>query len=230
MPSVSPHALLRSMAGVAIAFALLCPALWGEALSSSPKLLTSLWQKHLSAQLTGLDLTWDGQTVAITAVPSASDGDSRLLLYDLTGRELWTTTRGPKILSVSLSNDGQFTAIGAMDFSMALFAKHGELLWERKSVGLPYLTPQGKRVVALNSGITDPANPLLEVFQRDGDKVWSLRRKGRVWRSIVSDQMAIPSTANTWHFIAAMARWNGRTISKHRQPRVRRPSLSPIIL
>jgi outer membrane protein assembly factor BamB len=188
MPSISPPALLRSAAGVMIAFALLCPALWGEVPSSNPKVLSPLWQKHVSAQLTGLDLTWDGQTVALIAAPVASDGDSRLHVYELTGRELWTTTRGLKILGVSLSYDGQYTAIGSMDFSIALFAKDGELLWERKSVGLPHLTPQGKSVVTFNSGITGLANTLLEAFQRNGDKVWSLRRKGRIWRSLVSDQ------------------------------------------
>jgi outer membrane protein assembly factor BamB len=111
-----------------------------------------------------------------------------LLVYDLLGRELWTTTRELKILGVSLANDGQYTAIGSMDFSIALFAKDGALLWERKSGGLPYLTPHGKSVVTFNSGIAGPANALLEVFRRDGNKDWSLQRKGRVWRSIVSDQ------------------------------------------
>jgi outer membrane protein assembly factor BamB len=209
MPSISPPALRRSAVGVMIAFALLCPTLWGEAPSSSPKVLTSLWQKHVSAQLTGLDLTWDGQTVAFTSAPLASDGDSRLSLYELTGRELWTTTRGLKILSVSLSDDGQYTAIGCMDFSIALFAKDGELLWERKSVGLPYLTPQGKSVVTFNSGIAGLSNTLLETFQRNGDKVWSLRRKGRIWRSLVSDQSDL-----------LIGLWNSEVLLIDRQQRI----------
>jgi outer membrane protein assembly factor BamB len=188
MPSMSPHVLLQCIAAVMIGFALLCPSLWGQASSSSPRVLTSRWQQHVSAQLTGLDLTWTGHTVAVTVAPLVSNADSRLHVYDLTGRELWTTTRGLKILGVSLSPDGLHTAIGLMDFSIALFAKDGELLWERKSVGLPYLTPPGKSVVTFNGGIAGPANTLLEVFHRDGNKVWSLHRKGRVWRSIVSDQ------------------------------------------
>jgi hypothetical protein len=97
-------------------------------------------------------------------------------------------SRGVKILGVSLSDDGQNVAIGLMDFSIALFTGAGELLWERQSVGLPSITPKGKSLVTLNSGITGPLSPLLEVFQRDGQKVWSLRRAGRVWRSAVSDQ------------------------------------------
>jgi len=121
-------------------------------------------------------------------VPITSNGDSHLHVYDLTGRERWTTTRRQKVLGLSLSPDGQYTAIGLMDFSMAFFAKDGELLWERKSVGIPTLSPQGSSVVAFNAGSASPANPLLEVFHPDGNKVWSLRRKGRVWRSIVSDQ------------------------------------------
>jgi outer membrane protein assembly factor BamB len=188
MPSMSPCVLLRSIAAVMLGFALLCPSLWGEAPYSSPRVLSSLWQKHAAAQLTGLDLSWAGHTVAITVAPLASGGDHRLLVYDLLGRELWTTTRELKILGVSLANDGQYTAIGSMDFSIALFAKDGALLWERKSGGLPYLTPHGKRVVTFNSGIAGPANALLEVFRRDGNKDWTLQRKGRVWRSIVSDQ------------------------------------------
>lgn len=102
MPSMSPRVLLRSTAAVMIGFALLCPSSWGEAPSSSPKVLTSLWQKHVAAQLTGLDLSWAGHTVAITVAPSASGGDHRLLVYDLLGRELWTTSRKVKILGVSL--------------------------------------------------------------------------------------------------------------------------------
>jgi outer membrane protein assembly factor BamB len=188
MPSISPRVLLQCTAAVVVGFALLCPSLWAEALSSNPRVLTALWQRHVSAQVTGLDLASAGQTVAITMAPLASNGDSRLHVYDLTGRELWTTTRGRKILSVSLSHDGQQAVIGLMDFSIALFAKDGELLWERKGVGLPSLSPPGNSVVTFNGGIASSGNTLLEVFHRDGNKLWSLRRKGRVWRSIVSDQ------------------------------------------
>jgi outer membrane protein assembly factor BamB len=188
MPSMSPRILLRCTAAVMVGFALLCSSQWGEALSSSPRVVISLWQRHFPAQLTGLDLTWTGQTIAIIVTPLTSNGDSHLHVYDLLGRELWTTTHGQKILGLSLSHDGQYTAIGLMDFSIALFAKDGELLWERKSVGIPSLSPGANSVVTFNGGIASPANPLLEVFQRDGHKVWSFRRKGRVWRSIVSDQ------------------------------------------
>lgn len=188
MLSTFPRTLLRLLAGAVVEFALLCPALWGEPLSSSPKVLTSQWQKHVDAQLTGLDLTRDGQTVAFTTAPLASGGDSRLYVLDLVGREQWNAGRRLKILGVSLADDGQSVAIGTMDFSTALFTKDGKLLWERQSVGLPYITPQGKSVVTLNSGITGPVNTLLEVFHRDGQKTWSLRRQGRVWRSAVSDR------------------------------------------
>jgi len=150
--------------------------------------LTALWQRHFAEQLTGLDLTWAGQTVAITVAPLTAHGESHLHVYDLTGRELWTTTRRSKILSLSLSHDGQYTAIGLMDFSIALFAKDGYLLWEQKSVGIPTLSLQRNSVITFNAGIASPAIPLLEVFHQDGNKVWSLYRKGRVWRSIVSDQ------------------------------------------
>ncbi len=189
MSPISPRGLLRCTAVVVVGFVLLCSSLlWGEPLFSSPRVLPALWQKHFPAQLTGLDLTWAGQTVAITVAPFTSKGDSHLHVYDLTGRELWTTTRRSKILGLSLSHDGQYTAIGLMDFSIALFAKDGELLWERKSVGIPTLSLQRNSVVTFNAGITRPADPLLEVFHQDGNKVWSLYRKGRVWRSIVSDQ------------------------------------------
>jgi outer membrane protein assembly factor BamB len=185
---LSPPMLLRSMASMMIAVALLCPSLWGASTSSTPKVLTSLWQTQVFAQLTGLDLSWDGQLVAITDTPLTADGASRLHVYDLLGRELWTTSRGMKILGVSLADDGKNTAIGLMDFSIAFFAKNGELLWERKSIGLPHLTPQEKRVVTFNGGITGLSNTFLEVFLRNGDKSWSLRRKGGVWRSVISDQ------------------------------------------
>ena len=187
MLHISPRALLRFMAGVMIGFALLGSTAWGEPPSSSPKVLSSLWQKHVPVQLTGLDLSRDGRVVALTAAPLASNGDSRLHVYDLMGRELWTALRKLKILGVSLSDDGQYASIGMIDASIALFAKDGTLLWEHQSVGLPYITPQGRNVVALNSGISGPANPLLEVFRRDGHKVWSLRRQGRIWRAITSD-------------------------------------------
>jgi outer membrane protein assembly factor BamB len=188
MAPLSPRVLLRCTAAMVVGFTLLCSSLWGDALFPSPRVLTALWQKRFSAQLSGLDLTWAGQTVAITVAPITSNGDSHLHMYDLTGRELWTTTRRQKILRLSLSHDGQYTAIGLMDFSIAFFAKDGELLWERKSVGIPTLSSQGNSVVTFNAGSASPANPLLEVFHHDGNKAWSLRRKGRVWRSIVSDQ------------------------------------------
>ena len=209
MLSIFPRTLLYFMAGVAVEFVLWCPALWSEPPSSTPNVLTSQWQKHVHAQLTGLDLTRDGQTVAFTTAPLASDGDSRLYVLDLTGREQWNVSRGLKILGVSLADDGQHVAIGTMDFLIALFTRDGKLLWERQSVGLPYIAPQGKNVVALNSGVTGPINTLLEVFHRDGQKVWSLRRKGRVWRSIVSDQSDL-----------LMGLWNSEVLLINRQRRI----------
>jgi outer membrane protein assembly factor BamB len=209
MLCISPRALLRFMAGMMIGFALLCPAGWGEPPSSSPKVLTSLWQKHVPAQLTGLDLTRDGQTVAFTATSVVSGGDSHLHVYNLMGRELWTATRGLKILGVSLSSDGQYVSISTMGFSLALFAKDGKLLWERQSVGLPSVTPQGRNVVTLNSGITGPGHPLLEVFHRDGHKVWSLHREGRVWRAVASDQSDL-----------LLGLWNGEVVLIDRQHRI----------
>jgi outer membrane protein assembly factor BamB len=206
---LSPPMWLRSVANMMIAVALLCPSLWGESPSSRPKVLTSLWQTQVSAQLTGLDLSWDGQLVAITVAPMTADGASHLHVYDLLGREVWTTSRGMKILGVSLADDGQYTAIGLMDFSLALFSKNGELLWERKSVGLPHLTPHEKHVVTFNAGIASLSNTLLEVFLRNGDKSWSLRRKGGVWRSIISDQSDL-----------LIGLWNGEVLLIDRQYRV----------
>jgi outer membrane protein assembly factor BamB len=209
MLAIVPRRLLRCMAVAVIGFALLCPVLWGEPSSSSPRVLTSLWQKHVRAQLTSLDLSGNGQTVAFTTAPLGSAGDGHLYVYDLTGRELWTATRGLKILGLSLSDDGQYVAIGTMDFSIALFTGNGKLLWERQSVGLPSLTPQGKSVVIFNSSITGPTNTLLEVFHRDGQKVWSIHRKGRIWRWITSDRSDL-----------LMGLWNGEVLLIDRQHRI----------
>jgi outer membrane protein assembly factor BamB len=192
-----------------IAVVLLCPSLWGEVAKPTPKVLTSLWQTRVSAQITGLDLSWDGQMVAYSVAPLTSGGDSRLHVYDPMGREVWTTTRRMKILGVSLAEDGNYLAIGSMDFSLAFYSKEGELLWERKSVGLPSLTSQEPRVVSVNSGITGLSNTLLEVFLRNGDKAWSLRRKGRVWRSIVSDQSDL-----------LLGLWNGEVLLIDRHYRI----------
>jgi outer membrane protein assembly factor BamB len=206
MSLFSPYTLPRSVLGMMIAVALLCPSLWGKA-SSDPKVLTSLWQTHVSAQITGLDLSWDGQTVAFTAAPFAADENSHLHIYDLMGREVWTTSRRSKILGVSLSEDGQYAAIGSVDFSIAFFSKKGELLWERRGIGLPYLMPQETRVVAFNVGVSGLSNTLLEVFFPNGAKAWTLRRKGRVWRSIISDQGDL-----------LLGLWNGEVvlIDRHR--------------
>jgi outer membrane protein assembly factor BamB len=188
MPSVCPSVLRRIAAGMAVVFLLACPPLWSAELTTSPKIFTSLWHKQVAAQLTGLDLTWDGQTVAFTVAPLESAGEHRLYVFDGTGREVWSAARGRKILGVSLATDGQYTAIGLMDFSVALFSKHGKLLWERKSVGLPSISPQGEIIVAFNNGMSGLATPLLEVFRHTGEKGWRFHRKGRVWRSVLSDQ------------------------------------------
>jgi PQQ-like domain len=211
-----PRTLRQLMAGAVIGFVLACPDVWGEPPPSSPRVLTSLWQKHVGAQLTGLDLTRDGQMVAFTTAPSDSDGVSRLSVYDLTGGELWTVGRGVKLLGVSLSDNGQFVAVGTLDFSIALFTRDGKLLWERKSVGLPSITQQGKTVVTLNSGITGPINTLLEVFHRNGQKVWSLRRQGRVWRSAASDQSDL-----------LLGLWNGEILLIDRQHRIAWQGIMP---
>src|SRR6266508_3064627 len=154
MPSVCPRVLLRIAAGMVVVSLLVCPPLLSAQLAASPKVLTSLWHKRVAGQLTGLDLTWDGQTVAFTVAPLESAGEHRLNVFDGAGREVWTTARGLKILGVSLATDGQYAAIGLMDFSIALFSKHGELLWERKSVGLPYISPRGEIMVAFNNGMS----------------------------------------------------------------------------
>src|SRR5262245_5052867 len=73
-----PRILLHCVAGAMIGFALLCPVLWGEAPASHPKVLTALWQKQIHAQPTGLDLSKDGQTVAFTTAPLASEAGSQL--------------------------------------------------------------------------------------------------------------------------------------------------------
>jgi hypothetical protein len=178
--------------------------------------IAALWQKQVQAQLTGLDLSKDGQTVAFTTAPLASDHSSQLQVYDGRGRELWVAAHGLKILGVSLSDDGQFVAIGTMDFSTTLFSKHGKRLWVRSSVGLPYLMHAGETVVTLNSGFTGPLNTLLEVFQRDGQKVWSLRRKGQVWRSSASDQGDL-----------LLGLWNGEVLLIDRHHRIAWQQLLP---
>jgi WD40 repeat protein len=136
MPLLLPPVLPRCVVGM-ITVALLCSSLWGESPASGPSVLTPLWQTHLTAQLTGLDLSWDGQTVAFTVVPVISDGNSSLHVFDLLGRELWTTSRRQKILGVSLADDGKYVAIGSMDFSIALFSKHGT---QERGDSLPHTT------------------------------------------------------------------------------------------
>ena len=209
MPVLLTPIVPRFVVGIVIAVALLCPSLWGAPPSTSPRLLTPRWQTPVAAQLTGLDLSWDGQTVAFTVAPMLSSSDSSLHVYDLSGRELWTTRWRLKIIGVALADDGQYMAIGSTDFAIALFSRRGELLWERKSVGIPYLTPHAQRVVAFNSGITGLSNTLLELFLRNGERPWSLRRKGRVWRSIVSDQGDL-----------LLGLWNGEVLLIDRQHRI----------
>jgi outer membrane protein assembly factor BamB len=209
MPSIWPLDLRRAAAGVALFACLGCPSLWGSDLSSHPKILTALWQKHFSAQLTGLDVTRDGQMVALTVVPVTFTDDNRLYIYDGTGRELWSVRRDVKILGVSLSEDGQYVAIGLLDFAIALFSKAGEVLWERKSVGLPQVAPRADMVVAFNNGIGSVSNTLLEVFRLNGEKAWSLRRKGRVWRTLLSARADL-----------FLSLWNGEVLLIDRQQRL----------
>ncbi len=190
MPSLSFPALARVLPGTVMLLTVLCvcPPLWGNEHASNPKVLRWLWQKHVIAQLTGLDLTWDGRTVAFTVAPSGSEGESQLFVVDESGHQLWTTTRAHKLLGVSLSSDGHYTAIGLQDFSIALFSKRGELLWQRKSLGLPLLSARAEVLIAFSSSISGAPNALVEVFLRSGKKEWTLRRKGRVWRGIASDR------------------------------------------
>jgi outer membrane protein assembly factor BamB len=209
MPSVFPPGLLRVAVGVVIASLLVCPRLWGGEIPSGPKVLTWQWYKHLPAQLTGVDLTWDGYTVALTIAPLDAEGENRLYVYDVTGQEVWTVARGGRMLGVSLSADGDYLAVGRIDFSVTLFSRAGELLWERKSVGLPRLTASGDFLIAFNSGITGLSNTLFEVFRRNGEKAWSIRRQGRVWRAIVSDQNDV-----------LLGLWNGEVLLIDRRQRI----------
>jgi outer membrane protein assembly factor BamB len=146
--------------------------------------------------------------VALTAALDSTT-EHRLYVFDATGREVWTTDRGLKLLSVSLASDGQYVALGLMDFSIVLFSKYGKLLWEQKSVGLPYLSPPAEIVVAFNHGMSGLATPLFEVFRRSGEKVWSFHRKGRVWRSAISEQGDL-----------LLSLWNGEALFIDRGQRV----------
>jgi hypothetical protein len=83
MPSVCPLGLRRIAAGVGLLVCLGCPSLWGSDLSSHPKTLIALWQKHFSAQLTGLDLTRDGQLVVLTVAPLTPTDANRLVTVHL---------------------------------------------------------------------------------------------------------------------------------------------------
>ncbi|MBI3328225.1 MAG: hypothetical protein HYZ81_16170 [Nitrospinae bacterium] len=170
----------------------------------------------MSAQLTGLDLTWDGRTVAFSISALEPGGDNRLFVLDGAGRELWTATQGLKILGVSLSGDGQYVAIGLLDFSIALFSRTGERLWQHKSVGLPLLSPRGEMLVTFNSGANDVPNTLLEVFLPNGEKAWTLQRKGRVWRGIVSD-----------HNDVLLGLWTGEVLLIDRSRRILRQQMFP---
>lgn len=208
MPSVLPPVLQHITAGVVLILSLVCPSAWSHELTTHPRVVRWQWHKPFPAQLTGIDLSWEGQTVALTVTSLASAEDNRLHVLDATGRERWTAMRESRMLGVSLSADGDYLAVGLMDFSVALFSTAGELLWKRKSVGLPRLTASGEHLIAFNSGITRLAHPLLEVFQRNGEKVWSLRRHGRVWRAVVSDQHDL-----------LLSLWNGEVllIDRHRR-------------
>lgn len=209
MPSVYPPVLQRITVGVVLVSIVVCLPLWGHEPSGNPKVLAWQWHKHLPAQLTGLDLTWDGGTIALAIAPLNSGGDHRLSVYDLTGREVWTVARGTRILGVSLSADGNHLAVGLMDFAIALFSGTGELLWERKSVGLPRVTASGEYLIAFNDGMTGRFNTLFEAFQWNGEIAWSLRRQGRVWRAIVSDQDDI-----------LLGLWNGEVLLIDRHQRI----------
>jgi outer membrane protein assembly factor BamB len=209
MPSVRPPMRRRIAAGMALLACLGCPSVWGSDFSSRPKILTALWQKPFSAQLTGLDLARDGQIVALTVAPLTSTDNNRLYLYNGAGEELWNVSRDVKILGVSLTEDGQYISIGLLDFAIALFSKAGELLWERKSVGLPQVAPRADLVVAINSGINTVSNTLLEVFRINGDKAWRLRRQGRIWRTLVSARADL-----------FLALWNGEVLLIDRQQRL----------
>jgi outer membrane protein assembly factor BamB len=202
----SPPLSSRSVFGALIAVALFCPTLWAEIPSSIPRALTARWKTQVSAQITGLDLSWDGQTVALTVAPLTPETDSYLSIYDFDGHEMWTASRRTKILGVSLAEDGKYVAVGTLDSSAVLFSMDGKFLWERQSVGLPFVTPQESRVVAFNGGVASVAQPLLEVFLPDGETSWNWRRKGRVWRSVVSDQRDL-----------LLGLWNGEVLLIDRQ-------------
>ena len=203
---VLPPLVSRSALGLLIAVVLFCPMSWGEVPPPPPRELTARWQTQVSAQITGLDLSRDGQTVALTVAPSDSNADSQLRLYALDGREKWTASRRTKLLGVSLAEGGEYVSVGTVDFTVVLFSKHGKRLWERPSVGLPVMAPGTSRVVTFNGGVAGVSQPLLEVFLPGGEKSWSLRRRGRVWRSVVSDQGDL-----------LLGLWNGEVLLVDRQ-------------
>jgi outer membrane protein assembly factor BamB len=209
MPSVLPAGQLRVVVGGVIVFLLVCPAFWSHEVAAAPSVLPWRWHKQFPAQLTSIDLTWEGHTVALTVTPLKSGEDNRLHVYDASGRELWSLAQRARMLGASLSADGAYLAIGLMDFSIAMFSRRGELLWERQSIGLPRLTADGEFLIAFNSGIGGQAMPLVEIFRRDGGKAWSLQRRGRVWRAVVSDRNDL-----------LVSLWNGEVLLIDRHQRL----------
>jgi WD40 repeat protein len=120
---------------------------------------------------------------APTQAPSvtvAAGSGSYVYFYDEAGNELWSFDTGSWVVSVAVSSDGEYIAVGSHEHELFLFARIPSLslLWEKTvpiAWGFAGIGFESKSVAISAHGeyVVAGCNDSLYVFKKDGALLWS---------------------------------------------------------
>ncbi|MFQ6087801.1 MAG: WD40 repeat domain-containing protein [Candidatus Methanofastidiosia archaeon] len=125
-----------------------------------------IW-RYETGNVSALVMTPDASYIVASGSFKDRQINGVVYMFDREGEKLWDYEVEGKVLSISVSRDGDYVAVGSNDGRLYFFDKEGELLWDYNAgsdVGAVTITLDN-HVVALSS--------YLCFFDKDGNVIWS---------------------------------------------------------
>ena len=167
------------------------------------------WGKHIDGKIWSVDISKDGQYMAVGVDLGANKG--KIYFYDKDGILLWNHEEDRAIGNVAVSNDGSFVlASGFQVFGRAgvylnpsvyLFDQDGKLLWNFQNTNVTSLNPENQSLTGIIGHlgnifiiVSDYGIFFLDHF---GNLLWEHTTNGRIGPTKISDDGATIAVGTT---------------------------------